>query len=317
MKSPVNPRIAWHTSKLDLARICLSPITYKYLTLHNNKRTINKAKLTSKSTVNDLLNIYNENELKPEELLKNFAKIPYRNSKKTTEIIPNIHLSFKLLWTQLALINVRENEHKHLHQIVINVQDELLNKAIEAMRKLDWKTTLIRALLKNTNQKLPSNIKYWAVFEKGSKQDGDHIHVVAALDSQDKQIITKALSNFECVRFKDHTSVDCNKSYIDIDIGAAYYFAKSINKKYYGSNNLYVSPVLIKESKVVESKYRGFIAENKAFLLNDKKASQRSLQAYEQRRINARPKTYEEWEELTINQPTEELDTTVYWQEVD
>jgi hypothetical protein len=317
MKRSPNPRIAIHTAKVDLANKCLSPITNKYLSIHNNKRTIKKVKITPSSTVQDLLKANKLNEVKPEELLKNFARIPNRNIKKSAQIIPSLHLNFPLLWTQLALLAFGAEENKKLYQIVVNVQDKLLNKAIKVMNNPKSNKTLIDTLLKNTTQKLPRDFKYWAVFEKGSKQDGNHIHIITALDSHDEKILRNALSNFEIVRFKDDTSIDGNKSHIDIDIGAAYYFAKFINKRYYGSNNLFVTPALRKEARVLESKYRDFIAENKPFLLDDEKAIHRSIQAHEQRRIDARPKTYEEWEEQTLNQPTEELDTTVYWQDID
>jgi hypothetical protein len=52
-------------------------------------------------------------------------------------------------------------------------------------------------------------------------------------------------------------------------------------------------------------------------LLNDKEAIQRTIETYEQQRIDAMPKTYEEWEEKVLNKPVEELDTTVYWQEIE
>lgn len=106
-------------------------------------------------------------------------------------------------------------------------------------------------------------------------------------------------------------------AYKVLDIGAAHYYGKTINRKHYGSNNLLLTPVLNNLKKALESDYRDFITENKPFLLDNNKAIQRSIEAYNQKRLDAVPKTYDEWEEKVLNQFTEALDTTVYCEDVD
>ncbi len=316
MKIPLNPRIALHTAKVDLGHLCLSPIVYKYLTILNQKSA--KAKVSTKhksTTVENLLKGCKREQMTGEDLVKLFVAIPHRNCNQVNEIIPSLHLSFSLLWTQLALLADNKKEKKQLYHVVANVPDKLRDKAIEASRKKTLKTTIIKELLRDAMKKMPADIKLWAVLEVGKRQKQMHIHIVVALDEPLKQLLKDSLNRFNYVPFKNTTQIAGEN--IPIDIGAAYYLAKTLNVRHSGSNNLYVSPALNKQKRALESKYRDFIAENKPFLLNNKKAIQRSLQAHEQQRKDATPKTYEEWENKNLNQHTEELDTTVFWQEVE
>jgi hypothetical protein len=312
MKITPNPRIAIHTAKLDLSRKVLSPISYKYLSIFNDKRARRRHKNTPKlTTIKDLIKSLRKNELTADDLLKHFSNIPRRNISKATKIIPHLHLSFRLLWTQLALLLSSSQEKKPLYQVVANVPDKLLSRASEAAINKKRKTTIIRELLRIVVRKLPVDIELWAVFEMGSEQGGAHIHIIAALDETNRQKLKAALSNFESVKFKSHADIDGRK--ILIDIGAAHYFSKETNN----NSNLFVTPALKSKAKAVEREYRGFIADNKPFLLNERKAIQRSIEAHEQRRLHAVPKTYEEWEEQSLNQATNQLDSTVYWEEIE
>jgi len=315
MKTPPNPRIAVHTAKLDLSRLVLSPITYKYLSIFNKIRpTKQHIKPTKSITIEELINGCKKHRLTPDDLLKNFASIPHRNKNKVTEIIPNIHLSFRLLWTQLALLLSSSQENKPIYQVVVNIPDQLLERAKKSAQNKKNKTTVIRELMRLVFKKLPNDIEFWAVFELGRKLDGAHIHIMVPLDYITQQKLRAALSRFGSVKFQDHTKIYDEK--VPIDLGAAYYYAKSMNNRYNGSNNLYVTPALIIRAKAVELHYRDFITDNKPFLLNDEKAIKRSIDAYEQSRIDAVPKNYDEWEEKVMNQPTEVLDVTVYWEEI-
>jgi len=316
MQITPNPRIALHTAKLDLSKKVLSPISYKYLSIFNETIPTKRHKNASKLDIlEDMIKSCKKHALSLDDLLKHFANIPHRNISKATEVIPNLHLSFSLLWTQLALLLASSQENKPLYQVVANVPDKLLTKAIKSATNKTRKTTVVRELLRLVFKKLPVDIALWAVFELGSKQDGPHIHIIAMLDDTTKQKLNAVLSSFESVRFKSDTAIDGKN--IPIDIGAANYFAKLLNQRYNDSNNLFVTPALRIKAKAIESEYRDFITDNKPFLLNKKKAIQRSIEAYQQRRIDKGPKTYKEWVDQVLNQPTEELDPTVYWENIE
>ena len=320
MNTSTNPRIAIHTAKSDLSSLVLSPITYKHIkndTKLTNESTAIKSTI---DTLEELVNKYkNKNKtlstVTKDELLKKFIMIPKRNKSKTIKLAPKLHLNFKLFYTQSGLLIFAAKSEKQLNQVVIKVQENLFVEAKNIATKIENKTTLIKELLRSTINKIPSNINFWAVLEKGSKTNNSHIHLIVALDNKDKGILRNALSKFCDVKFKNNTTI--NGVNVPIDIGAAYYFAKSANDKYLGFKNFYVSPELNKLARTFEKNYSQFIKDNKLYLLKDGKKITKAIQKYEQKRIATAIKTYEEWEEKTINNPQEELDTGVYWEEIE
>jgi len=187
-------------------------------------------------------------------------KIPLDTYKESVKVASSIHFNRELLLAFFAL----ENQKIKSNETLWFATFQLPKTFVLIAKKNTTKNTVIRRFIEKLESKLKFKIpNCLSVLERTG---GYHIHMVFLADELSKaklEIAIKHLSRNTC------SSVNIHKTYKKyginrpVDLGCIHYFAKEINKRYFGKSNVYISSDLREKMKMFKKNSMARYKSNK------------------------------------------------------
>jgi len=275
----VNTDVEGDEAKREFETIALPPISLKYILDYNYRINEKLAEsdtdlvlrnLFDRYIVKHRLNCKNPDKLCTDDLLIPCAKFPKRGLSTTKQLFPKHHLNFKLTYNQLALLNFAQETERTVYQFVFNLTGSALKNAHAIADTPCNNTTVIREILRSLMHKLPRDVVLWGVLELGKKNKNYHIHLIAALNDSEYKLVKQGLFEFKDLKSTKYTRI--GDELLPIDMGASHYFAKDVNSRHFGCNNIFTSPKLNELSRQEVTRFKSFVKKNKPFILTRDKS---------------------------------------------